>query len=56
MYTGKNTAAIQSQQWLTEGLLGLVDQKRYDEITVGTICREADLSRQISKNMFVCQK
>lgn len=52
MYSGKNTTAIQSQRWLGESFIRLLAQQRYDEITIGAICKEADLSRQTFYNVF----
>ena len=52
MYQGKNNTAIQSQQWLGESLVRLMSQTSYPAITVGAICKEADLSRQTFYNVF----
>lgn len=52
MYQGKNVTAIQSQQWLGEGLVRLMEQEPYSAITIGAICKEADLSRQTFYNVF----
>lgn len=52
MYRGKNSTAIQSQQWLGESLVRLMAQKPYTEITIGAICKQADLSRQTFYNVF----
>ena len=52
MYQGNNGTAIQSQQWLGEGLIRLMSQQPYAAITIGAICKEADLSRQTFYNVF----
>ena len=52
MYQGNNVTAIQSQQWLGEGLIRLMEQQPYAAITIGAICKEADLSRQTFYNVF----
>ena len=52
MYQGNNITAIQSQQWLGEGLIRLMGQQSYTAITIGAICKEADLSRQTFYNVF----
>ena len=52
MYQGNNATAIQSQQWLGEGLVRLMSQQPYAAITIGAICKEADLSRQTFYNVF----
>ena len=52
MYQGKNVTALQSQQWLGESLVRLMERQRYQAITIGAICREADLSRQTFYNVF----
>ena len=52
MYTGKNPTAIRSQQWLSEALLSLMEEKQYADISVKDICRRSDLSRQTFYQMF----
>ena len=52
MYQGKNTTALQSQRWLGEGLVRLMERMAYGEITIGALCKEADLSRQTFYNVF----
>lgn len=52
MYQGKNGTALQSQQWLGESLVRLMDRAPYNAITIGAICKEADLSRQTFYNVF----
>ena len=52
MYQGKNSTALQSQQWLGESLIRLMNRTPYTAITIGAICREADLSRQTFYNVF----
>ena len=52
MYSGNNPTAIKSQQWLTETLLELMEEKPYVEISIMDICKKADLSRQTFYNYF----
>ena len=52
MYSGNNPTALKSQQWLTETLLELMEEKPYDEISIMDICKKADLSRQTFYNYF----
>lgn len=52
MYAGNNATAIQSQRWLGESLTHLMERQRYGDITIGAICKEADLSRQTFYNVF----
>ena len=52
MYQGNNATALQSQQWLGEGLARLMEGQSYQSITIGAICKEADLSRQTFYNVF----
>ena len=52
MYNGNNPTAIKSQQWLTETLLELMEEKPYVEISIMDICKKADLSRQTFYNYF----
>ena len=52
MYDGNNPTALKSQQWLTENLLVLMEEKPYAEISIMDICKKADLSRQTFYNYF----
>lgn len=52
MYQGNNATAIQSQQWLGESLTRLMARQSYAAITIGAICKKADLSRQTFYNVF----
>lgn len=52
MYQGSNPTALTSQAWLTDALLGLMEQKDYAQISVQAICAAADLSRQTFYNCF----
>lgn len=52
MYNGNNPTAIKSQQWLTETLIDLMEEKPYEEISIMDICKRADLSRQTFYNYF----
>lgn len=52
MYDGNNPTALKSQQWLTENLLDLMEEKPYTEISIMDICKKADLSRQTFYNYF----
>lgn len=52
MYQGSNPTALQSQRWLTESLIALMNEKPFSQITIRDICRRADLSRQTFYNSF----
>lgn len=52
MYKGANPTALQSQQWIVDSLIGLMEEKPYPQITIMDICRRADLSRQTFYNVF----
>ena len=52
MYSGNNPTALKSQQWLTENLLDLMEEKPYEDISIMDICKRADLSRQTFYNYF----
>lgn len=52
MYNGNNPTAIKSQQWLTETLIELMEEKPYADISIMDICKKADLSRQTFYNYF----
>lgn len=52
MYNGTNPTALQSQQWLTESLIILMETKPFSQITVLDIYRKAGLSRQTFYNLF----
>lgn len=52
MYSGTNPTAIQSQQWLTESLIALMEIKLFSQITIQDIYSRAGLSRQTFYNFF----
>lgn len=52
MYTGTNPSALRSQQWIAEGLLELMREKQFAQITVKEICSRADLTRQTFYQFF----
>lgn len=52
MYTGTNPSALRSREWLTNAFMSLLASKKYEEITIKEICREADLSRQTFYQSF----
>lgn len=52
MYHGSNPTALQSQQWIVDSLITLMQKKPYQQITIMDICRKADLSRQTFYNVF----
>ena len=52
MYNGNNPTALKSQQWLTQTLLELMEEKPYVDISIMDICKKADLSRQTFYNYF----
>lgn len=52
MYRGSNPTAVQSQHWLADALIQLMEEKPYEQITIQNICKRADLSRQTFYNVF----
>lgn len=52
MYQGNNPTALQSQRWIAESLIALMQEKPYAQITIQNICKRADLSRQTFYNTF----
>ena len=52
MYSGNNTTALQSRQWLVDALLSLMVDNQYSQITIKQVCQTADLSRQTFYNFF----
>ena len=41
-----NPVVWQSRTWLMDALAALMEEKKFEEITVVEICRRADLSRR----------
>ena len=52
MYEGNNPTAQRSQQWITQALLQMMQEKKYSGISVRDLCRRADLSRQTFYNLY----
>jgi len=52
MYQGNNPKALLSVELLTEGLLTLMEQKAYSDISVKELCKCADVSRQTFYKLF----
>ncbi len=52
MYEGGNPTAVQSIEWLKNGLLSLMKEKLYNKISVKEICQRASLARQTFYNFF----
>lgn len=46
MLNTNNPTAKQSQEWIIRELLGLMETKNYDKISVSEICRKADIDRR----------
>lgn len=42
----KNPTALQSQKWILQALLVLMQENDYDKISVSEICRKAELDRR----------
>ena len=42
----KNPTALQSQEWILQALLDIMQDKDYDKITVSEVCRKAELDRR----------
>ena len=52
MYNGTNPSALRSREWLCSAMLDLLKLRKFDEITIKDVCREADLSRQTFYQIF----
>ena len=52
MYTGTNPSALRSREWIHDALLQLLEQRKYNQITIKDICKKADLSRQTFYQIF----
>lgn len=46
MYQTNNPTALQSQKWILQSLLDLMQSASYDRISVAEICRKAELDRR----------
>lgn len=46
MNNTKNPTALQSQKWIVQALLDLMQNTNYDKISVSEICRKAQLDRR----------
>ncbi len=46
MLQSNNPTAKQSQQWIIQALLDLMEEMEYDKISVSQICHKADLDRR----------
>ena len=52
IHKATNPLAVQSQEWLTEALLTLLESKSYSNITITEIAAKADLSRRTFYRAF----
>lgn len=52
MYKGKNPKALLSISLITEAFIREMHHKKYEEINVKDLCKEADVSRQTFYNIF----
>ena len=52
MYRGKNRTACASQKQIAEAMLELLENSSYQSISVSSICRRADVSRQTFYSLF----
>lgn len=52
MYEGKNPKALLSISLITEAFIREMHHKKYEEINVKDLCKEADVSRQTFYNIF----
>lgn len=52
MYQGQNPSALRSMKWLSDALLELLTNEKYNQITIRQICQKADLSRQTFYKIF----
>lgn len=52
MYTGKNPSALRSMECLRKSFLSLLEEEKYERVSVKEICSRADLTRQTFYKMF----
>ncbi len=52
MYKGKNPKALLSISLITEAFIREMHHKKYEEINIKDLCKEADVSRQTFYNIF----
>ena len=52
MYDGNNKTALQSQKLIADAMLRLLDSLSFADISVSSICKEADVSRQTFYTVF----
>lgn len=52
MYCGTNKIALSSQKQIMDALLTLLKTKKYTEISVSALCREANVSRQTFYSLY----
>ncbi len=52
MYCGNNKTALASQKQIANTLLTLIKENSYEAISIATICREAQVSRQTFYSIF----
>lgn len=52
MYNGSNKTALKSQQRILEAMLALMEEEKFDNITIKNICKKADISRQTFYYLF----
>ena len=56
MYCGNNKTALSSQRQIAEALLALLEEMPYGDISISTICRRADVSRQTFYSLFTSRE
>jgi AcrR family transcriptional regulator len=56
MLQSTNPTAQQSQRWIIQALLDLMENTQYDKINVSEICRKADLDRRTFYRNFDSKK
>ncbi|HAG13345.1 MAG TPA: TetR family transcriptional regulator [Ruminococcus sp.] len=52
MYNGENKTALLSQQMISDALLRLLEIESFAEISISTLCKEAQVSRQTFYSLF----
>lgn len=52
MYTGNNPTALQSKNMITEALLNLLKDKKFNKISIKELCEKALVSRQTFYFLF----
>ncbi|MCR5546919.1 MAG: TetR/AcrR family transcriptional regulator [Lachnospiraceae bacterium] len=52
MYCGSNKTAIASQTQISNAMTALLKKKKYEDISISLLCKEANISRQTFYSLF----